>query len=334
MIHITHLLKILYLRDKTPIDLFDIHPPEEFLYHVLYKPENQLDLHCIAPWCSSYKKKSTLKRTGTKRKIKKNGEMHCDYQTCMECGCEYYWNEKDEQIDKRQYIQCYPFILSNATLIELMEKTQLSETKCRHIMAYFKTRLDQFGVYNLNVQNLRRLKTAVYRDLRMSEIRSWNCWDNEDHFLEYWYHQDIISEKLFFQKKVSERIPREKILTQIKEICKTYIEANMDISLKNVAKEVGVSTNTISDWQVAQDYIKEMKRHQREGRLNIRKEQLYNQVNEFIDNFTGRKLHSKDIYEHIQVKQSFLTTAAPDLVKYITGRRKEYNRQMYDVKNF
>lgn len=55
-------------------------------------------------------------------------------------------------------------------------------------------------------------------------------------------HHDIILEKLLFQKKVSKRIPREKKLTQIKEACKKYIATEMDISLKNVSKEVGVST--------------------------------------------------------------------------------------------
>ncbi|MGV6935527.1 TniQ family protein [Paenibacillus sp. CMM36] len=319
-LHVKKILEILYLKNKLPSSLLNIELPPQFLGGLLNNDgRKRTEPHCLAPWCVSFQKSGSLVKTGTDYKKLKSGQVLRNHLACFECGCEYAFNNRGEQIEKYYFIQGYSGITNGHSLTELSKEIRLSISKCRRIIAYFRSRtLDKHVNVKIESSFIERVTTAIRDNIGFSEIEKWECWESNDHFLIYRYHIKVMREKLCQKKKGNAKISREKIIVELEAIVDELLEINEDITIRGISKRIGISQNTIRKWKVAHDRIKEAKIFQQKKRLDKKVAALFDIINSYCQEHAGEAILSKDIYDFIGIKQSYLLSIAPEVSKYIS----------------
>lgn len=102
-LHISFILNTLKENEIGVEEFLELEVPSVFIQTLNSKSVLKKDkVSCLAPWCSSYKKPGSLKKTGTSLNRQENGRVLKYYLVCDSCGCEYAFNEK-EKIEERTY---------------------------------------------------------------------------------------------------------------------------------------------------------------------------------------------------------------------------------------
>ncbi len=324
-IHIAQLLEICYLKDTLPIELLNLTIPESFLKQLLNTSNLNHDAPlCLAPWCNSYLKSNSLVRMGNYYKKLKSGRVLKNQLTCTECGCQYVWNENGEQLEKDQFINGFKHLTTNPALSynELARRLVIPTSKCKKIVAYFNARKSNI---EWDEELLTKIKVGIKENVGAEEIKHWTCWSNRMHFLTYYYHIEVIRERIFKKRTMQPRVSWDKKIIELESICNEMLQKDKDITISLVSVALGVSENTIQKYQQAHSRIMEYKLIQKEQRLKKWADELYIKINEFVENFTGERFLSKELYKYIGVRQSYLVKAAPEVNDYIINIRKAYN---------
>lgn len=323
-VHITQILRICFLKDKLPKELININVPDSFQSQLLKLSKRVENTPvCLAPWCTSYSKGRSLIKMGTQHKRLSSGKIYKKQFACKECGCQYVYDEEGKQIEKHHFIIGYE-VLSHEpslSLTEIINRLVLPVTKCRKIVAYFKARNGN-TIWDNNL--LENLLIGVKNNIRSAEIKKWSCWDNSDHFLVYYHHVDVMKERILSKKQNGPRISWPHKMLKLELICQELLQLNENITISSISSMIDVSDKTIRKWPEAYSLIQQYKKLQKETRLNHWVNEIYTKVNDYIQNYMGERLLSKDVYSHIGVKQSYLVKKAPEINEYIYSKRREY----------
>lgn len=159
----------------------------------------------------------------------------------------------------------------------------------------------------------------------VEEIKYWTCWSNKMHYLMYYYHNYVIRERIFKKRTMQPKVSWDKKIIELESICNEMFQKDKDITFSSVSVALGVSENTIQKYQPAHSRIMEYKLLQKEQRLKKWADELYIKINEYVENFTGERFLSKELYKYIGVRQSYLIKAAPEVNNYIINIRRAYN---------
>ncbi|MEK5377582.1 TniQ family protein [Paenibacillus sp. FSL P2-0173] len=288
-------------------------------------------LICLSPWCKSYNQKGSLIKTGTSTKYRRNGDKYTYHVACLDCGCLFAFNSNNELEYKDPFLKGFHALrkygFREMELKEMMNYTGFARSTCRHILAYFRTR----GVLTMRrteitIENklLSDFIQAIQKGKIIMEIEKWSCWSSVNHFLTYRYHLQVMRELVLRKKKAASRIYKEEIYQKITDECSRMIVTNETITIEKIAKAISVSTNTIRKWNY-HIYIKNAKKTQAKRRLENRINLLISKAEEYVKGYAGEKMLSKDIYNYLKVKQSYICSVMPAVSYYIERAREEFN---------
>lgn len=332
-LHLGFVFDILKDNNSSIDDLLNLKVPEQFRRSLLVKTMIKSNsVACFAPWCDSFGISGSLIRTGTSTKIKKNGTKFSYYLTCMECGCEYAFDEDNKLIERTYFIDTYEKLSymcnETDTINDLATKLGVSKEKIKRVFAYFRTRNFPFKKdivkQPIKIQNniLKNLVSAINKYENINVIKKWDCFNDYNEFLTYRYHQDVIG-ALFNQHrtlKAKANSNSKEYAKIIKDVLEQMYSDNEDITIKSICKKVGVCPETIRNWGFNK-LIAEKKKSQREKRILDKKDEIYLMVDNFSQN--NNSYSSKDLYQYIGVRRPILWRIAPEITAYISIRLKE-----------
>lgn len=332
-IHLSDLLRLLYQYEMDINTFLSLNPPNEFLENFLSKNEQQVTVKCLAPWCISYNKSKSLSKTGTHYNRLKSGELKKHYYFCQDCGCTYYFDEQRKQIEKEGFIEGYSYLKSeDISINDFVRNTQMSLSKCRRIVAYFKTRI-RIEKSHISHVLLNEFETAIDQNIGLMEIQSWPCWESLDHFLMYRYHINVMRRRANTKKKGIKKVDYPLMMDNLYQIIKTLLDNEEIITQMKVARMLEISSETLRKWKEGFTYVNDMKEIQRENRLSQRISKWYSLIEEYMEKqYRGGGIYTKDIYNYLGVKQSYLKSVAPEVTAYISGLKNSKTTQDYKCK--
>ncbi|WP_225999814.1 TniQ family protein [Paenibacillus sp. BJ-4] len=330
-VHLQYLLKILYLCKVDLPTFFLIKPTSGFVEQLSSGDPQETKAKCLAPWCRSYKKAGSLKKRGTKFKHLKNGEIRKNYLFCMECGCNYYFDETGKQVETEEFIRSFPYIKDCISANDLVLQLKLPLTKCKRIIAYFRTRLD-FLDGHVDPRLLNRVQVALESNTGFNQIKASRCWGSLDEFLMYRYHIDVLRTRISSQRKAKQRIDYDLKWSKLTNTTKKLLKMDVNISLTNISRMIGMSSTTLLNWEAGYNHYLELKMLQQQKRLTIKINNLYIGIDDYVSQFKEKRMLAKDIYRYLGIKQSYLLSIAPEVTKYITEQKNAYNRNFMKKK--
>lgn len=312
-------------------EFYDLVVPPNFKKSILnLLPSEKYTLTCMSPWCKSYGTTDNLVKTATPYK-KTNSGMFIHRQACLDCGCEFAYN--GEQFVEMNYFHVgYTYLerfkSTPYNLTEFSRISGLDRSSCKRIMSYFHVR----NLFDMQVATIKRdlinmMVESIKAGARVSDLQALPYWTNELHFLIHRYHPMVMEELILVRRTAKERLPKEDFYKTIKNTCEKCLQSDITITIRNIAKMVGTTTATINKWGYS-SYIIEMKKNQYVIRLELKKNYWISKVNQYLNENVGIKIYSKDLYEHINVRQSYLHGIAPEVNEYIYQRLSIHNEHL------
>lgn len=283
---------------------------------------------CIAPWCTFDPCKDQLCDTGTSYKKLKNNRVRRKYSFCSQCGCTYYFDEQGQQKEKDGYIEAFNMFQE--------EWRQLTPEHWRgslkHI-AFFRTRIISTVDSFVDQTLLNRFQQAVLEHMTLNHIKSWSCWKSESHYMMYRYHITILRLKHNLKKSLGPRLnftlKRKELMDAVKQIKMR----NESITLRNIASRIHISVATLRSWKEGYDLYLEAKRQQVSEVHQARTSELTNQIKKFLSDHRHKTLLIKEVYAHLNVRQSYLLKISPDVTFFISEAVRVHNNQSYHCGN-
>ncbi|MFX3636700.1 MAG: TniQ family protein [Candidatus Pristimantibacillus sp.] len=334
-LHISFLLSTLKNNEIEIKEFLELELPAIFREAIYSKRISLKDkLFCLAPWCSSYKKSGSLKKTGTSLKRRASGNVLKYYLVCNTCGCEYAINEEDQLEERMYFIEAFnklkEQVFVEPSLKELVLKTGLTADKVRRSLAYFRSRntfqdIDYQSGIVIKEDFLSEFIKAIDKGETIKAINNWNCWEDHNEYLTYRYHIRVIQALNKKDMKVIEIKPDKK--HEIINLLECMYEQDEEISLKTVCEKLGVCDETIRYWG-CNKVISEMKEKQKERRILEKKTLIYSKVDDFFLNNINTKLSAAEIYRHIEFQRNVLWRIAPEITAYIESKRKDHNQKL------
>ncbi|SCY54286.1 TniQ protein [Paenibacillus polysaccharolyticus] len=323
--HLKKLLDILYKCEIDMQSFLSFVIPDQFSLNLLSSSKGHTnDAVCLASWCKYYNFNKELKRTGTQYKKLKNGSVQKNYLFCNGCGCTYYFDEHFNQLERDGFIEAFEWIRSCELKQVLEHKPGQASSISSKAWAYFQTRLVKDSPPMIEEDLLERFIQAIKKGTKLNQIKSWDCWKSVNHYLVYRYHLEILRTCHLKKRGATTRSAYLTQLPQLTLFTKRLLDKDETITLTKLAKHMGISRSTLQHWQNGYREYEKAKILQKTKRLEKRKEQLIAEIDRLIESqdFVRKTLilKSKDIYEHLGVKQSYLCSWAPEITRYITDR--------------
>lgn len=333
-LHISFILNTLKEHDVEIKEFLELEVSSTFIKTISSKSILKKDkVSCLAPWCSSYKKPGSLKKTGTSLIRRENGTALKYYMVCDSCGCEYAFNEENLLEERTYFIEAFNKINAQqnqkSRLRDLMVTTSYTADKVKRCFAYFRSRnvLDEMDFDNgIHIQEdlLNNFIKALENGESIKSIKTWNCWESYNDFLTHRYHNKVSQTIHQHKEKVVEIDPGKR--AEIIYLLRNMYEKNEDISLKSVCEKLGVSAETIRNWG-CNKIISEMKERQKTAKRLDKTELIYSKADNFLLQNKNKKLSATEIYNHLKIKRPILWRIAPEITAYIDSRRRSHNKQ-------
>jgi hypothetical protein len=333
-LHISFILNALKENEIEVEEFLELEVPSIFIKSLRSEIVLKKDqISCLAPWCSSYQKPGSLKKTGTSLKRKENGRVLKYYLVCDTCGCEYALNEVDQLEERTYFIKAFNKLNDQenqtSNLKEIMLITNDTADKVKRCFAYFRSRnvLDDFDFYKgllVKKELLNKFIKALDSGESIKAIRKWDCWESYNNFLTYRYHNKVIQTIHKHREKILNIDPLKK--DKVIELLESMFEENENISLNSVCERLGVCVETIRNWG-CNNTISEMKEKQKVARRLDKNELIYSKVDSFLLQNKSKKISAAEIYNHIKIQRTILWRIAPEITAYIDSRRRNHNKQ-------
>jgi len=197
-------------------------------------------------------------------------------------------------------------------------------------LAYFCTRLEpdeRSGArFEVDISLLELVLNDVRKGTKLKAIQRWDCWESYWHFLVYRFHPEVMCTLIELtrprpSKRSDSAVKRERVRVVLKDL----LERDQDITLGTVCDAVGVCPETIRGWGCNAD-IARAKQLQRQRRLELLKESLYEKTNTYLDRNRFRAVLSDELYKHLGIGRTILWRTAPEVAAYVAERMKWHNR--------
>lgn len=338
ILHLSFLLNTLHEHHFTITEFLQTTVPDSFVESVRQRMVRRADqLSCLAPWCGGYQRPGTLVKTGTTLKRRKSGETLLYYLACTECGCEYAIDEDGELKERTYFIEGYQALKeTNAPLggiKELASSIGFTEDKTRRCLAYFCTRhqLDESALIRFEVGTslLERVLNDIRKGTKLKAIQQWECWESHQQFLVYRFHPEVMHTLIELKrprpfKRSDTAVKREKVRVALD----TLLDRDKDITLGSVCDIIGVCPETIRSWGCNAD-IARAKQLQRQRRLELLKESLYEKTDEYLGRNPFRPVSSEELHKHLGIGRTVLWRTAPEVAAYVTEQLRIHASRTY-----
>ncbi|MEK5024527.1 TniQ family protein [Paenibacillus sp. FSL M7-1046] len=324
-LHLNKILKILFDHNISISEFLNISIPMSFKRSVIKDNSKKFKIVCLSPWCVSYGTDRSIVKTGTLSKNYKDGSYLKRHVACLDCGCEYGFDKDGEVKEKSYFAKGYRFLqrFKPLSLAEFQRTSGFSLNACGRIVAYLHVRgLYDFRPVTVNEELLTSFAEGVSKNMRISDIQKWSCWNDKFHYLIHRLHPDIMRRLIQQKRPAKDRLPKLECWGKLVQYCDEYLSADVTITIESIALKIGITSATISKWGYT-PYIKEMKEEQKKFRLEKRKDEWYKKIDDLCAQNINNKVLSKDVYKHLKVKQSYLCGIAPEVNEYIRSCRAE-----------
>jgi len=167
---------------------------------------------CLSPWCLSYMQPGSLVKTGTSTKYKSTGEKLSYHVACLDCGCQFAFNEEGNIQEKDYFnIGYHKLLINKSSPISISGLSRDSGLKidiCRRIIAYFSTRniFEKGLTETVEPSLVERFISAIKNNLRIAQIQKWDCWNSVTHFYIYRFHPSVMKELILYKRQAPLRI--------------------------------------------------------------------------------------------------------------------------------
>jgi hypothetical protein len=338
-----HLHTILYFTRKHNISLeefFSMDIPFAYIDEI-YAEKRSLkeEYSCVAPWCQSYLKPGSLKRTATSAKEKKNGQRHNYYMYCNKCASEYCIDHNTRQLIERGYFISFAWkkvrnmLSMEYTLKDLSIKLDSPEDRIKRAIIFLAANkllpvdnnipIEIPAYHQDNIIN--KMKALIASGIPAREVM-YQLGLKYNEFLYYWFLPDIYIAYINRGKerphKTNNDIQKNKLLQSAIE---HLLENNTTITIKNVCKYLSICPETLRNWGLLEEIKKFKEMQQKE--IREQKRQCYIQkANEIIANaiYHRQLIASDDIYKELGSSRNVIVRNFPDVTQYIYELIKKY----------
>lgn len=330
-----HLKIVLNILNETNCDfgkLIKTEVPLNFQLEILGKRKIKKEtISCKAPWCQSHGKSNSLIKTGTSKKIKKDGSTLNYYLYCPSCGCEYAIDSNSELIDRTHFISAYMKLKDTVNytfnLVEISSLLELTIDRTRRVIGFFKSREElinfvSFGSVSIDITKLNDFIQGLNEGESVKSIRNWDIWIDYNEFLIYRYHIKVIntlhSIKKYKTPKYNTETPiKNSNYLLLKKAVDSLLIEDEDITIKNVCNKLKVSHETIRNWG-GNSYINKIKNEQKKFRLNKLKNDITNKIDCYLNSTNPEKITSSSLYGYLKIGRTVLWRKDKELTRYIS----------------
>lgn len=197
-IHIQTILSTIYSHDIEVEEFISMSLPLSFVNSLMSSRNEPVRPACIAPWCKSFRSDKSIIKTPSKNKGK-GEQFFKEYLVCIDCGCEYAINTNREIVERTYFIKGYSILtnrrISKLTWPEKEKMMGLKRSRIRRILSYFYSRgifLEDAPLVEIEQGVLDVFCDAIRRGESIIEIQHWKRWRNDDQYLLYRYHSQVI----------------------------------------------------------------------------------------------------------------------------------------------
>jgi len=352
-----HLNIILYWIRKLDIqiqDFFTLGMPDEFIESIFHKATKLINgLCCIAPWCVSFNKPGSLKKTLTSKNTRKSGQVFHYYMYCTKCGIQYCNDNYSLEMIERGYfinlawnnIRKSLYKQYSLKILAAEFNTTVDKTR-RSIIFLVANKLVDSEELSLNIPKyhdyeiIEKIKIMISKGMLMKNIKSeLSLTYNE--ILFYWLKSDIIIS--YIEKNVykteNHTLNRyndveinnsiDLVITHNKnnlflEAIDFLNEHNLQITIKNMSTYLNVCPETLRNWGLL-PYIKKAKQDKKnkEHEDNITSFILSAEkiVNDMLS--SNEEILSDEVYKRIRKKRNVIVRQYPEVTKKISQIIKE-----------
>lgn len=328
-----HISKLLSFLSQTTVDtasFLSAELPPDWLDYINSKYVGKIDQGsvCIAPWCAFNPHKDQLYETGTMYKKLKNNQVRRKYLFCSHCGCTYYFDEQKIQREKDGYIEAF-------NLFQVEWKQTAPEHwrgKPKHI-AFFRTRIISEEKALVDDTLLQQFQQAVLSHTRLNDIKSWTSWKSEEQYFMYRYHITILRIKQSQKRNLGSRLNIVHKRQELVDVIEQVKIRNENITLQNLASSIHISVKTLRSWKEGYQLYFEAKQQQIFEKNQKKSSELYKQIKKFLSAHRHKTLRIKEVYAHLNVRQSYLLKISPDVTFFISEAVRVHNNQSYHCGN-
>ena len=338
-LHVKYLLSILYENHVSVSEFLKLKIPRTFIDLVRQKVILKKDkAYCLAPWCSNYKKKGSLIKTGTSFKRKINGNNLKYYLVCPNCGCGYGFDKEDILVERTYFIIAFNVLkeYSNKeiSLRELSCRSGLSVDKLKRGLAYFASRKIYFETYNSKDFKcikiiLQKVVNAIKLNESIKSIEKWNIWNSYYEFLFYRFHKDVIYQINF--KEHPKMVGHTYDLNEKKQLILSKLELmlnyKIDITIKSICKQMNICPETLRNWKL-NSMVAEMKNKQKNIKLIESKKDISDNVNGYLSRNKNVMISSNKLYKELGIIRNVLWRKSPELTKLLREEVIQHNTRV------
>lgn len=311
------ILSTIYDNNISFMQFMKMQIPVEFINSIINnKIARQKEVHCLAPWCKNFEKKGFLAKTGTSFHKESNGNVLKYYLICPECGCEYAFDEYDNLIERTYFIKNYYILIKLSKKDYGLKRMALdagqTEDVIRRSLAYFNSRGLFLGEckrkeYEVDKTILIKFVSAVCSGIELNVIKKWPIWEGYNHFLFYRFHNVVIQafNKKEYEEYYGKKYDVENRKNFISDIVQQMFNKDNNITIKNVCKQANISPETIRFWK-CNYIIAEMKKKQKERRLEHFEKNIINRFNNYINDNNSNFRARQDLYSYLGVSRKTL----------------------------
>lgn len=123
-------------------------------------------------------------------------------------------------------------------------------------------------------------------------------------------------------KRLDSAVKRERVWEALDQLQ----AKDQDITLRSVCDIVGVCPETIRSWGCNPD-IGRAKQLQRQRRLELLTESVYEKTDEYLDRNQFRLVSSEELHQYLGINRTVLWRTAAEVASYISERLFRHNSQ-------
>lgn len=125
-------------------------------------------------------------------------------------------------------------------------------------------------------------------------------------------------------KRSNSAVKREKV----REALDTLLERDEDVTLGSVCDIVGVCPETIRSWGCNAD-IARAKQLQRQRRLELLKESLYEKTDDYLGRNPFRTVSYEELHKYLGIGRTVLWRTAPEVAAYVAEQLRIHASRTY-----
>jgi hypothetical protein len=282
--------------------------PKGYAETVLNEFKDETLGECLAPWCESYGTNETMKKTEI---FYLNFTNYKLASVCTECFIKYGYNRKNgkwEEIGTRieslqaigellqrgytcpgvrevykygidSIYEAAGYLLYHRLLPEAIQQNLLSKVDCHDLKQHFVELVHSTGSYNKKT-----IKQAAKRAFGWTIMQFY-----------YYFAFPEVQNYFIFEARLDLASDQKAILVEVDGKIKYYLKNNKKISIKAIKQDLGYDLDIF----IRRGLNKAIKQA-REKQIQVYEEQLWNVVNEFVDNrrSEGKIFKYLDICNH------------------------------------